>query len=147
MEELDQYELRRESVLGQALASFSASFLFIRSYVTRPTSPYTVQPEIYLVLSIFFSLLAFFLVIVPLNRFLFSKSERVAQILWLAISYTALTGFIIAWLDSVATLDPAKFWFHWFFWLGFVWFLLFSYHLIRSAWYQGQKLRSRKWVK
>jgi len=141
MKTQSQYEFRREGMVAQALASFSASFLFVQSFVTKPTEPYIVPSWSYLTLSIFFLALAFFFIIAPINRFLLNKSERIAQILWLALSYTALGGIIVAWIDGVARLDPNGFWFHWFFWLGFIWFIIFCYHSIRSASHLGRIIK------
>ncbi len=141
MKNQNQHELRREGMVGQALASFSASFLFLQSYITKPTEPFIVPEFSYLALSISFLVLAFFFIISPINRWLLSKLERIAQILWLALSYISLAGIMIAWLNTTAGLDPTRFWFHWYFWLGILWILIFSYHLIRSAHYHGKKMK------
>jgi len=142
MKTQNQYELRREGMVGQALASFSASFLFLQSYITKPTEPLAVPDWLYLTLSISFIVLAFFFIISPINRWLLSKLERIARILWLALSYSALGGIIIAWLNTIAGLDPLRFWFHWYFGLGILWIIIFSYHLIRSAGYHGKIIKS-----
>ena len=142
MKNQSPYDLRIESSLGQGLASFTASFMFIRSYVTNPTEPYTIPGWSYLTMSILFLSLAFFFLISPLTHVLVLKSERFAHALWLWLTYISLIGIFLAWIDGVAKLDPSRFWFQWFFWFGLLWLIIFSYHIIRSAWHLGKRLKS-----
>lgn len=55
-----EQEFRRENVLVQALGCFSASFLFLRAFVNKPSDPFEAPEGIYLGLSLFFMLIAFF---------------------------------------------------------------------------------------
>lgn len=144
METSIQQEFRRENVLVQALGCFSASFLFLRAYVNKPSEPFQIPDGVYLGLSIFFILVAFFLIIAPLNKLVLSKAERVAMILWLSISYTTIAGIFISWLEGVVRLDPNGLLFNWYFWAGLVWIFIFAYHFLISAHQQGRKFKTKR---
>ena len=130
-----QDELRQGNIVGQAIACFFASFLFLRTYLNTPTG-------LYFGLSIFFLVLAFFLIIVPFIRPLLAMGERVLDYMWLAISYVSLAGLIKGWLDGLSGLSGASCIFQVFFWAGLVLIIIYAVHIVRSSWKKGRRLKS-----
>lgn len=124
MRDQQQYETRRNHLLGKAFVLMSVGLLFL-TISLPPSLLYQVIGSLFIIFSLVFLLAALGMVIPVFARVL-GFAEWVDNKLWLTFIITSFVLILVAWVDGIQKIDKSSWLVEPYFWIGPVWLLIFT---------------------